>query len=220
MDAKTLFIPFCPTLEGKSLEQINLLLETCGAKAYANQINWPDQYDYMPETTMYIAHTDSTLYIKWQVKGNMLRAVHTQDLESVCEDSCVEFFCSPGNGRYWNFEFNCIGTCNASNRISKKVDVKRLSAEELAKIGRYSSLAKIPFEEKAGEHEWELCVSIPLTLLQISAWPKQMQANFYKCADLTATKHYVTWSPISTDLYPTPYFHCPETFGTLLFEQE
>jgi hypothetical protein len=42
--------------------------------------------------------------------------------------------------------------------------------------------------------------------------PETIRANFYKCGDLTAHPHFLSWNPI--DL-PKPDFHRPEFFGTL-----
>lgn len=39
-------------------------------------------------------------------------------------------------------------------------------------------------------------------------------ANFYKCGDETEFPHYGAWSPVGT---PSPDFHRPEFFGTLIF---
>jgi hypothetical protein len=44
--------------------------------------------------------------------------------------------------------------------------------------------------------------------------PEKIMGNFYKCADDTAFKHYLSWNPILT---PNPDFHRPEFFGELRF---
>jgi len=40
------------------------------------------------------------------------------------------------------------------------------------------------------------------------------KANFYKCGDETAVPHYGAWSP---PLAPTPDFHRPDSFGSIVF---
>jgi len=116
-----------------------------------------------------------------------------------------------------NFEFNCIGTCNASKRKSKTEGVVRYTLDELAQIKRYPSIGRRAFNEMEGMFEWELTVKIPFTLMGIDPTnlPKKMMGNFYKCADGTDSPHYVSWSPIKTE---KPNFHCPEFFGELIFE--
>ncbi len=212
----TLHVPYCETLVGKPMEQIHALIDTLGAETTINSLNWPALFPYKPQTTVYLAYTNEYIFVKWQVQGKNLRAVCTQDLERVSADSCVEFFCQmPDDKHYFNFEFNCIGTATASYRLGRAEDVVRLTPDEFSQILRYSSLPREPFEEKEGDFSWSLCVAIPFTLLhrnQSAARPAFLRANFYKCADQTTSKHYVSWSPIPTE---KPDFHCPEFFGEL-----
>jgi hypothetical protein len=82
-----------------------------------------------------------------------------------------------------------------------------------------SSLGNKVFEEKSGDHSWEMTGVIPksvfihhqgLQLAQLMA-----NANFYKCGDDTMQPHYHTWSPVSTE---RPDFHQPDFFGLLRFQ--
>ena len=111
---------------------------------------------------------------------------------------------------YYNFEFNCIGTCDASYRESRD-SKKSLTPEEYASIRRFSSLPHVAFTEKLGVYSWELVVAIPFRLMGLDPdnLPEKIMGNFYKCADDTEFPHFVSWSPI--DL-PSPNFHCPEFF--------
>ncbi len=223
---KTLQIPYQETLIGKSLEQVNTLIDTLGAETHIDCLNWQELYPYKPNTAIRLAYTNDYLFVKWYVQGKNLKAVHTEDLQRVSADSCVEFFCQmPDDDHYFNFEFNCIGTATASYRLGRAEDVVRLTPEEFSQILRYSSLPCEPFEEKEGDFSWTLLVAIPFSLLQRKSGSTMnlpscggdkrgaIRANFYKCADLTATKHYVSWSPIPTE---KPDFHCPEFFGELI----
>ncbi len=212
-------IPYQETLVGKSLEQVNTLMNTLGVETHIDCLNWPDLFSYKPQTTVYLAYTREYIFVKWHVVGQRLRAVCTEDFERVSADSCVEFFCQlPDDKHYFNFEFNCIGTATASYRLGRAEDVVRLTPAELSEVLRYSSLPREPFEEKEGEYDWTLCVAIPFSLLQqksgFTELPKVLGANFYKCADQTSTKHYVSWNPIPTE---KPDFHCPQYFGELHF---
>ncbi|MDO4756730.1 MAG: carbohydrate-binding family 9-like protein, partial [Parabacteroides sp.] len=114
-----------------------------------------------------------------------------------------------------NFEFNCIGTCDAAYRQSR--DVKEsLTPEQYATIRRYSTLGDQPFTEKTGIFAWDLVVAIPFEIMGLDPQnlPEMIKGNFYKCADDTQTPHFVSWSPIGL---PTPNFHCPEFFGEISF---
>jgi hypothetical protein len=126
----------------------------------------------------------------------------------------VEFFVKkPGSDYYFNFEFNCIGTCDCARRKSRK-DKVSLTPEEYASIERYSTLGDTPFEEKKGIHAWELIVAIPFKTMDIDQnnLPEKLLGNFYKCADDTENPHFLSWNPIET---AQPDFHRPEFFGEI-----
>ena len=132
---------------------------------------------------------------------------------SVHQDSCVEFFvCPDGKLPYYNFEFNCIGTIHAARHKGTP-----LSDEELSQVKRYPSCGTRPFEELEGMFTWNLLVAIPLSLigLKYEGKPLAMKGNFYKCADLTTTPHFLSWAPIDT---PEPDFHRPEFFADIILE--
>ncbi len=215
MEKKQLKVPYVVDFNDKDIETINEAITSKGIKARIESVNWKDTYPYMPLTNFYIARSDSKLFIKYAVTGNMLKAVYSNDLDPVYEDSCVEFFCKlPENDTYMNFEFNCIGTCLASTRKSRTEDIVLRSTDELQQIERFTSLGKRAFCEMEGMFSWEIIVAIPFELLNINTenLPEKLSANFYKCADDTDSPHFVSWSPIGT---PTPDFHCPEYFGEL-----
>ena len=177
---------------------------------------WSDKFPYKPYATFVIAVSATRLYVYFSVISKDLRAVHTTDLSPVADDSCVEFFMQvPGNDEYWNFEFNCIGTLNASHRINRPSPT-RLNADQLASIKRYASCGVDPIENQEGTFCWDLTVSIPLSLLGLDAdnLPDFIRGNFYKCGAKTLHPHYVAWNTVDT---PNPDFHRPECFGTLWF---
>ena len=211
-----LTIPFCPALADKSIEQVNALLDDAGLSIPIDKLNWKKQFPYRPITSVKVARTDTTLYLKWHVNGIMLKAVYTEDNSDVYKDSCCEFFCLLPDGKHYiNLEFNCIGTCSASRRLSRTEDVVAVPKEELATIVRYSSLGRRPFCEIDGQFTWDLCVAVPFSLLGIGdELPEKLKCNFYKCADDTSAMHFLSWMPIRTE---TPDFHRPEFFGELYF---
>lgn len=208
---KKLKVPYLATLDSLDLSSVGSLMESQATREYIDVINW-EEYSYKPIVAFDIARSDTAFYLRYFVKGNSLKASHIADDSPVHTDSCVEFFmCKDGESNYMNFEFNCIGTCDAARRVSREIK-ESISTEEYASIRRYSSVEPQPFEEKKGIYSWELIVSIPFAVMGIDPenLPEKIMANFYKCADDTEFPHFVSWNPIGT---PQPDFHCPEFFG-------
>lgn len=214
---KKLIIPYIKSLDTADIESSADILDENGSKSAIDVLNWPDQYPYKPITYFYIGRSTDAIFIKYSVKGSMLKAVYSDDHSPVHEDSCVEFFSMPESAdKYTNFEFNCIGTCSASNRKGRSEDVVPFSPEEMASILRYPSMGHRAFKEMEGMFEWELTVKIPLKLMNIDPdnLPEKIRGNFYKCADDTDSMHFLSWAPINTE---SPDFHRPEYFGELYF---
>ena len=215
---KHISILYNEALNGADAELAGNILDDFGQRDTVEMLNWKKEYPYRPITYFTIARSNDSIFIKYAVHGSMLRAIYSNDQDPVYEDSCVEFFCKiPENEHYMNFEFNCIGTCQAAKRKSRTEDVAHFSLTELAKIKRYPSIGRRAFKEMEGMFEWELTVQIPFSLMDIDPdnLPKKLLGNFYKCADGTDSPHFVSWSPIKTE---KPDFHCPEFFGELIFE--
>lgn len=214
---KKLNIPYIKSLDNSDIYTASDILEESGKLDVIETLNWMNDFPYRPITYFFIARSSDSLYLRFSVKGTMLKAVYTKDLSPVHEDSCLEFFCMPvGAEKYTNFEFNCIGTCDASQRKSRKIDVVKFSEEDLKTIERFPSMGNRAFKEMEGMFEWELTVKIPFKLIGIDGnnLPEKILGNFYKCADDTDSQHFVTWAPINSE---KPNFHCPEFFGELYF---
>lgn len=213
---KTLKVPYLPALDTLDVSSIGLVMETKARREYIDQVNWKE-YPYQPIVVFDIARSNKYLYIRYFVKGLSVKAIYDKDDAHVHEDSCVEFFMQrEGDAGYMNFEFNCIGTCDAARRLSR-TEKTSLTPEEYASIKRHSSLERVPFAERTGLHAWELMVAIPLELMGLDPehLPQKIRGNFYNCADNTEFPHFVSWSPI--DL-PEPNFHCPPFFGELFLD--
>ena len=213
---KHISVPFLPELDDLVNEQeIISELRAKGAHGQIDCVNWPEVADYRPESFFRIAHSGKRIYILFENKGLGLRAVNSENQSPVSQDSCVEFFVQPdiNNPRYWNFEFNAIGTVNASNRIERP-NPNRLDDTEIDRIERYPSVGKEPFEEIDGLQTWSLLVGIPLEMIGIifDNQPVEMKANFLKCGSKTKHTHYLSWAPIKTD---SPDFHQISYFGNL-----
>lgn len=214
---KSIEIPYLQTLNNIGIDAVGNILEDSGKRDTIESVNWSDLFPYKPITFFNIARSDNSIFIKFYVRGNLLKAVYSTDQSPVHEDSCVEFFCRlPGNDFYTNFEFNCIGTCSASKRRARKTEVVPFNVSEMQTIKRFPSIGTKSFNELQGIFEWELTVEIPFKLIGIDPLnlPEKLWANFYKCADATDSPHYVSWNPVKTE---KPDFHQPEFFGELYF---
>lgn len=210
-------VPYVEGLDGMSMEEIVDALDVRVAKHGINNVNWADRFPYNPITVFSIAHDRKYIYINYFVRCNYLKAVNYKNNTAVCEDSCVEFFMSlPGSEEYWNFEFNCIGTVNASHRKDRKYPT-RLTDAEIYRIKRYASCGTNPFQELEGLFNWSLLVAIPFDLIGLDpeTLPVEMSGNFYKCASGTSMPHFLSWAPIQTE---NPDFHRPEFFGRIILE--
>lgn len=171
---------------------------------YIRNNNWPG-FAPAPGCTMLLKRTDEALLAKWHVDEDYTPPLHSsKDLDPVCRDSCVELFLRPeGCPRYFNFEFNADGVCNASSRISRHDDVRRLTPSELASIERVAT---------HGPGWWELAVAIPAAIFGTPQTPLHAEGNAYKCGDATPAPHYASWQPIASK---TPNFHLTDYFSPL-----
>lgn len=214
---KTIQIPYSEKLENATMADAALFLEDSGGRLKIESVNWPQQFPYKPITYCALARSSHSLFLRFYVWGNMLKASYYTDQSPVHEDSCVEIFCKlPGDVAYRNFEFNCIGTCAASVRKGRSEDVRPFSTDEMKTIKRLTSIVPNPFNELSGHFEWDLTIEIPFQLIGIDTQnlPEFIEANFYKCADDTEFPHFVSWNRIETE---KPDFHRPEFFGKLVF---
>jgi len=214
---KSLKIKYYPKLDNAEIKDAADFFELNSVFEYVDMLNWPMQFPYKPSCQFKIARSSQSLFIHFRVIESNVKALCKNDQDPVWEDSCVEFFCkTPEQDTYFNFEFNCIGTCLATQRVGRNIDVNPLSTASLNSIKRFATLGNAAFDEKTGNFEWKLTVEIPFVVIdvQLDRLPEMLMANFYKCADETAIPHYLSWSHISTD---EPDFHRPEFFGMIHF---
>ena len=128
---KSLEINRFDSLDNISRDEVSEFMEQYVPKHSVESRNWVDKYPYHPVTIFSMCYSKDYIYIDFFVRGNYLRAVNYTNNSPVCEDSCVECFLSvPGSGEYWNFEFNCIGTINASHRKSRDSKIPLTRSEE------------------------------------------------------------------------------------------
>ena len=179
---------------------------------------------HRPDTQVKIAYDDDALYLIFRVDDRYVRAAASKYQDSVCADSCVEFFFSPGRDvshGYFNLETNCGGVTLFQFQRAPGRGVVEIPESEYRKILIAHSLPAKVDPEIETPVAWTVEYRLPIEILKkycqvtVPASGVAWRANFYKCGDKTSHPHWLTWSPVD---YPTPCFHVPESFGLLKFE--
>lgn len=182
-----------------------------------DELNW-EEFNYKPKVDFQIFYSRQALYIKYDISEKSVLAKKHNTNDPVYKDSCVEFFISSGDGKYYNFEFNCIGTRYAGYGISRE-SRETMDKKSVEQIRTYSTLGSDPFDEIEGDISWSLIVEIPFNLFTDkdikSIRGSLIRANFYKCGDDMSEPHYVSWNSIRSE---NPDFHRPEFFGEINFK--
>ena len=221
MEDRRYTIPFIPVLDALDLSSNEIIMEEQSLRLPVMTNNWPEQYPYIPITTVDIAYANSGLYLRFQAKGKGLKARYSEDGSPVHKDSCVEAFLQlPGDQRYYNLEFNCIGTADCGYRLSREIN-EPFTAAQYALIQRVTSeRSGMLFERPLGIQEFSVSLRIDYRLFGLRGkedLPEYLLGNFYKCGDETPVVHFASWMPIET---PEPDFHRPEFFRPLYFGKE
>jgi len=167
-----------------------------------------------PEVSFAIAHGNDAVFLKYSVEEETLRSTYVQPNDPVYNDSCVEFFIGfEGEAAYYNFEFNCAGTCLAGFGEGKERQL--LPADEILKIRHHSLVSKMTGENLI---HWELTLIIPLEVFihhRLTALENRNgKGNLFKCGDGLPEPHYLSWTAIEA---PEPNFHLSAFFGNLFF---
>ena len=180
--------------------------------------------EHFPGTEMKMRYDKNNIYVIFKVQDQYVRAIAKNTNGNVWEDSCVEFFFTPGpdtNSGYFNLETNCIGTflMQYHNQIAN--DDGFVSSQDNQGIEIKTSVDLDLTEEHTEPLTWYLEYKLPHSFL-LNYLPYEApvpgvkwRANFYKCADKTSHPHWLTWSPVN---FPQPKFHLPEFFGWLEFK--
>ena len=187
---------------------------------------WSDS-GHRPATSARFVYDDEFLGISFRVEDRYIRAVAQKFQDSVCSDSCVEFFVSPvpGSQAYFNFEVNCGGTIlvmrvpSPEERAAGKENIDVSDADGDTILVAHS-MPHIVEPEITEPTVWTLEYHVPLGLFASyfgsdkPASGTTWKANVYKCADRTSHPHWGSWAPVDST---TPSFHQPNSFQSFLF---
>jgi hypothetical protein len=178
---------------------------------------------HFPEVDIRLAYDDKALYLIFRVLDRFVCARKQNYQDPVCEDSCVEFFFTPGEDRsmgYFNLEVNCGGTAFFHHQKGREIEDVPVSIADDNKVQIAHSAPKNIDPEVSESTNWVVEYSLPFTILgnytplTIPAPGVIWYANFYKCADESTHPHWLTWNRVNL---PRPDFHQPEFFGRLVF---
>ena len=206
-------------LDGQWNKEFWQKAETIELKNYAG-----DKPEHFPKTLVKLLYDEKFIYVIFSVKDKYVKAVAENLNDSVCLDSCVEFFFTPNadiSSGYFNIEINCIGTMLLFHQTGRGENEKIIKASDAEQVKRYASLDGPIKQEITEPVDWMIEYCVPVDILKKYSRVENpapgviWRANLYKCADKTSHPHWLTWSPITL---PIPDFHQPKFFGTLEFE--
>jgi len=210
-------IDFIPTAEFDSKNWENV------SSIQIDSWPWHKEKYVHPKISVQCQYTDKYLYVRFHVKENFILAKYSKHQGSVWQDSCVEFFVSPDNLKYFNFEINCIGTillCHGKNRHNRKaVDEANINclkiSTSLPRGKIIDEAVKCPYTGYVVEYAIPFSLFTKYSGIKTPSKDTIWKANFYKCGDMTPEPSWGSWSPVNTE---QPDFHRPEFFGNIIFE--
>jgi Carbohydrate-binding family 9 len=179
---------------------------------------------FTPHVQSKMMYDNENLYIIFSVKDRYVRCITNEINGPVWEDACVEFFFSPDISfpdRYFNLEVNCGGTPLMHYNIVPDTNIIPLEIKDIMMIEIAHSMTRLIDPEITDPVTWFIEYRIPLKMLEKYSrvtYPEpgiSWKANFYKIAENSSNPHYLTWSVVQN---PTPNFHKPEYFGTIIFK--
>jgi hypothetical protein len=180
--------------------------------------------EHRPLTQAKLAYDREALYVIFRVEDRYVLAATKERHGNVCQDSCVEFFFTPGtdlSAGYFNIEVNVGGTMLFHHQKTPEGPGVPIAPEDCDAMTLAPSLPRIIDPEIAAPVTWTLEYRLPLDVLPRYCPVSRpapgviWRANLYKCADRTSHPHWLTWSEVH---FPRPRFHVPEDFGELVFE--
>ena len=181
-----------------------------------------------PKTEAKAVYTADAVYVHFQVNDAHVYCVHQNPQDSVCRDSCVEFFVKPRADKgYFNFEINCGGTMLLYYIWDQSIQPggggfngrESVAPEWFDQVTIYHSMPRRVDPPVAEPTTWRIEFRIPRAVLEHYVGPlgdfagQTWRANFYKCGGDTAFDHWVAWSPVEI-----LNFHQPDKFAPIAFE--
>src|SRR5688500_5740444 len=156
-------------------------------------VPWPS-FNYKPEVSFSIAHNHDCIFIKYFVREHFIKVGYVNTNDPVYKDSCVEFFISFNNDEnYYNFEFNCIGTCLVGYGYGR--DERSFLSEATVNQIRHFAVIKSSSEKNTRLINWELTLVIPSEVFIHHALNNLKglicRTNFYKCGDELPEPHFL-----------------------------
>lgn len=215
---KTLEVPKVRSVDTRDLASVSALMDGLPGREKVDVVNWKI-FPVCPETRFKLAYTDKHLLLKFWVREDGVLAKAHRANGPVWKDSCVEMFIGPGPGSpYVNFEFNISGWSMIGKGLGRP-GRKLFPPERHGEVARLASFGnKRLLQEQPGVQAWELTAVIPIWIVAStdaqSLTGRTFRGNFYKCAELTAKPHFVSWNPIAI---ADPDFHRPDHFGGIRF---
>ena len=183
-----------------------------------------DKPAHFPDVQFKARYDQKNIYVIFQVKDQYVKAAATEIHGRVWEDSCVEFFFSPGidlSRGYFNLETNCKGIFLLEYGLNNNQRRNKVDLSDCKKITVAHSLTKDASTEITEPTTWYIEYAIPFEMLnkyiKVDQPSKNVQwrANFFKCGDKTSHPHWLTWNKV---INPAPKFHIPQYFGLLEFQ--
>ena len=189
---------------------------------------WEDS-GHRPPTRARLLWDDGWLAVLFVVDDRYVRAVAQGFNDSVCHDSCVEFFVAPAADpaadAYFNFEVNCGGTmllhrCASTAEKAAGIPTVEVSEDDGGAIAMAHTQPRIVDPEITGPTTWAVEYHVPWSLFEKHFGPvtpragTAWRANFYKCGDQTSHPHWGSWAPVDA---PRPNFHRPDFFRPVHF---
>lgn len=181
--------------------------------------------EHLPKVQAKLLYDSANVYVIFRVEDRYVRAVARNHQDTVCKDSCVEFFFAPEMDTakgYFNLESNCGGTILLNFQTIPRKDIRRFELSDIEKIEIAHSQPKIVDPEVTEPTVWTVEYRLPVSILSKyrpevtpPAPGVKWRANFFKCADQTSHPHWLTWAKVHR---PQPDFHVPADFGVLEFK--
>jgi hypothetical protein len=178
---------------------------------------------FMPYAQARMMYSRENLYLIFRVRDRYVRCLTAEINGPVWEDACIEFFFAPDTaqpGRYFNLEVNCLGIPLMHYNTVPDKEIRPLEPADIRKIEIANSLPGLIDPELKEPVTWTVEYRIPIGMLEKYSritCPEpgvEWRANFYKIAENSSNPHYLTWSPVKSEV---PNFHLPDYFGLLKF---